>query len=49
MPMFETLWLLFFSVALLLISPVETSDERALIEAPVSIENASATISDMRN
>ena len=45
--MFETQWLLFFSVALLLISPIETSDERALIEAPVSVANASA--SEMRN
>lgn len=45
--MFETQWLFFFSVALLLISPIETSDERALIEAPVSVANASA--SEMRN
>jgi len=41
--------LLLFSVALLLISPIETSDERALIDAPVSIDNAFATISDIRN
>lgn len=39
--------LLLFSVALLLISPIETSDERALFEAPISVANASA--SQMRN
>ena len=39
--------LLLFSIALFLISPIETSDERALIEAPVSVANASA--SEMRN
>ena len=47
--MYETQWQLFFSVALFLISPVETSEERVLLEAPVSVENASATISDMRS
>jgi hypothetical protein len=41
--------LLLFSVALLLISPIETSDERALIDAPASIENAFAAISDLTN
>jgi hypothetical protein len=39
--------LLLFSAALLLISPIETSDERALFEAPISVANASA--SQMRN
>jgi len=47
--MSETWCLLFFSVAALLVSPVETSDESALIDAPVSIENVSAALSDMRN
>ena len=37
--------LLLFSVALLLISPIETSDDRA----PASIESAFSVISDMRN
>ena len=43
----ETHCLLFFSVALLLISPVETAEEHAIIQAPVSVANASA--SQMRN
>ena len=45
----ETQWLLFFSVALLLISPFETSDERALVKASTSIENVFVAISDIRN
>ena len=41
--------LLLFSVALLLISPIETSEEQSLIDAPASTENAISAISDMRN
>jgi len=41
--------LLLFSVALLLISPIETSEEQSLVDAPASTENAIAAISDMRN
>ena len=41
--------LLFFSVALLLISPIETSDERAYVAGRTSVANASPAISDMRN
>ena len=43
----ETQCLLFFSVALLLISPIETAEEHAVIQAPVSVANAS--VSEMRN
>jgi hypothetical protein len=41
--------LLLFSVALLLISPIETSDERAHIEGLASVANKSSTSSAMRN
>ncbi len=39
--------LLLFSIALFLISPIETAEEHAVIQAPLFVANASA--SDMRN